>query len=70
MDDGLSEIFWVFVMVAAFGFPNKVEIWHVSSEPTRFIIHNILNLFGLLLILYLRMDNSFDCAYNLCVDKK
>ena len=69
-DDLLLDICWYFLILEAFGFAANVDNWQKSSAPKRFIIHSTLNFFVLLLILYFGIDNSFDCNYNLCADKK
>ena len=71
--DDSDSLFWIclaFLQFEAFGFVGNFDHSHESSEPKQFIHHNTLNLFGLLLILYFGIDNSFDCDYNLCADKK
>ena len=40
----------MFLLVEAFGFAGNVNEWHGSNEQKQFLIHNTLNLFGLLLI--------------------
>ena len=57
-----------FLPMEAFGF--RANFDHESSESKQFFIYNTLNLIVLLLILYFGIDNSFDCSYNLCADKK
>ena len=44
------------------------DVWHASRTPKRFLIHNILNFLGLLLILYFAIDDNFDCDNNICPD--
>ena len=66
-DDSLVNICGGFWLEEAFGFGD--DNMHTSSGRKQFAISNACNFFGLSLIFYFGMDNSFDCNYNLCADK-
>ena len=74
IDGAIVWIFWSFLLYAIGFMPNEFHNWNLSllesSETKRFLIHNLVNIFAVLLILYFGIENSFNCNYHLCADKE